>query len=59
MARKKVQYRAMDGPITGLLEDAIRLVEDRYGRAAAWIVAIVGSGLALTIPLAIMLYLLR
>jgi len=59
MARKKVQDRAMDGPVIGLLEDVIRLVEDRYGRAAAWIVAILGSGLALALPLAIMLYLLR
>lgn len=49
----------MDGPVIGLLEDVIRQVEDRYGRAAAWIVAILGSGLALALPLAIMLYLLR
>ena len=43
----------------GLIEDVITAVDERYGRIAAWVTAVFGALLLITIPIGLVLYALR
>jgi hypothetical protein len=49
----------MDVALVGLVEAIIEWVDERFGRAAAWVVGVVGVAMVIAPPLGIALYLLR
>ncbi|MDH7975909.1 hypothetical protein QH494_27330 [Sphingomonas sp. AR_OL41] len=49
----------MDMEFMGLVGAVVGWVDERFGRGAAWLAAIVGVVAMIAVPLAIILYLLR
>jgi uncharacterized membrane protein YdbT with pleckstrin-like domain len=45
--------------LVDLVEASVRFVDDRYGRAMAWAVAVVGCVVVLAIPVLIILWVVR
>lgn len=45
--------------LVDLVEGAIRYVDNRYGRALAWTVSILGGAVLIAVPLGIFLWLAR
>jgi hypothetical protein len=48
----------MDSGLTDLVEAIVEWIDERFGRPAAWLAAIVGLIAIIAVPFAIVLYLL-
>lgn len=49
----------MDSHLTSLVEAIVEWTDDRLGRPAAWLAAVVGLVAIIAVPFAIVIYLLR
>ncbi|WP_174284936.1 hypothetical protein [Sphingomonas bacterium] len=49
----------MDVMLFGLVEDVIKVVDERHGWVAAWITAVFGTLLLIAVALGLILYALR
>jgi hypothetical protein len=49
----------MDFDLSALVETIVEWIDDRFGRPAAWLTAIVGLVAIIAVPFAIVVYLLR